>query len=156
MTTIIIYLKMSKGGHGAAAANILLLKKSEESRRQENAIRDALKRADSGGEILSPEEYQKILHESNIRTSKDEIVSMLETAQEREKSSLAQKADMAFRLMDKNNDGYITKQEMLSTTKKLTEKQVTAVFARNDRDGDGKLSKEEFKQMMCKEKKLKT
>ena len=43
MISIIIYLKMSKGGHGAAAANILLLKKSEESRRQENAIRDAIK-----------------------------------------------------------------------------------------------------------------
>lgn len=28
---------------------------------------DLFQRADSGGEILSPEEYQKILHESNIR-----------------------------------------------------------------------------------------
>ena len=79
---------------------------------------------------------------------------------------------MAFKLMDRNNDGYITKQEMLNTTKKLTQKQVRggeltqnsrrlnyfirkieAVFARNDKDGDGKLSKEEFKDMMCKEKK---
>ena len=30
---------------------------------------------------------------------------------------------------------------------------IEAVFARNDKDGDGKLSKEEFKDMMCKEKK---
>jgi len=51
---------MSKGGHGAAAANVLLLKKSEETRRQEN-MREAIKRVDSNGEVLSPEEYQKIL-----------------------------------------------------------------------------------------------
>ena len=31
--------------------------------------------------------------------------------------------------------------------------QICAVFARNDKDGDGKLSKEEFKEMMCREKK---
>ena len=31
--------------------------------------------------------------------------------------------------------------------------QVAAVFARNDKDGDGKLSKEEFKEMMCRDKK---
>ena len=30
---------------------------------------------------------------------------------------------------------------------------IEAVFARNDKDGDGKLSKEEFKDMMCREKK---
>ena len=41
---------------------------------------------------------------------------------------------------------------MLNTTSKLTEEQVTAVFSRNDKDGDGKLSKEEFTEMMCKEK----
>ena len=98
-------------------------------------------------------------------------MSMLETSQEKEKSHQQHKAEMAFRLMDRNNDGYITKQEMLNTTKKLTQKQVRgrsgtkqleiklllskveAVFARNDKDGDGKLSKEEFKDMMCKEKK---
>jgi Ca2+-binding EF-hand superfamily protein len=28
--------------------------------------------------------------------------------------------------------------------------QIDAVFERNDRDGDGKLSKEEFTEMMCK------
>ena len=32
---------------------------------------------------------------------------------------------MAFRIMDRNNDGYITKQEMLNTTKKLTQRQVS-------------------------------
>ena len=33
---------------------------------------------------------------------------------------------------------------------------VSAVFDRNDKDGDGKLSKEEFKEMMMREKKGKS
>ena len=83
----------------------------------------------------------------------------------------------------RNNDGFITKQEMLNTTSKLTAKQVwqinkwkkeekkeeidknrkilcvekvSAVFDRNDKDGDDKLSKEEFKEMMMREKKGKS
>ena len=31
--------------------------------------------------------------------------------------------------------------------------QVAAVFARNDKDGDGRLSRQEFKEMMRKDKK---
>ena len=57
-------------------------------------------------------------------SSKAEIVSLLESSQEKERSQQQHKAEMAFRLMDRNNDGYITKQEMLSTTKKLSQKQV--------------------------------
>jgi len=163
---------MSKGGHGAAAASVLMLKKSEESKKQESALREAFKRADSNGDgMLSVEDYQRILLQHNISTTKEEIINLKETADKdvdkyitRSEiavghggkvggTSMEQKAEMAFKLMDRNNDGYITKQEMLSTTKKLTEKQVSAVFARNDKDGDGKLSKEEFKEMMCREKK---
>ena len=35
------------------------------------------------------------------------------------------KADLAFKVFDKNHDGYITKEEMLKTSKNLTKKQVT-------------------------------
>ena len=34
------------------------------------------------------------------------------------------KADLAFKVFDKNHDGYITKEEMLKTSKNLTKKQV--------------------------------
>ena len=34
------------------------------------------------------------------------------------------KADIAFKVFDKNHDGYITKEEMLKTSKNLTKKQV--------------------------------
>ena len=49
---------------------------------------------------------------------------MIEFTHEKERSQQQQKAEMAFRIMDRNNDGYITQQEMLNTTKKLTQKQV--------------------------------
>ena len=35
------------------------------------------------------------------------------------------KADLAFNAFDRNRDGYITKQEMLKTSKNLTKKQVS-------------------------------
>ena len=40
------------------------------------------------------------------------------------KSNVDEKADLAFKAFDKNRDGYITKGEMLKTSKNLTKKQV--------------------------------
>ena len=54
--------------------------------------------------------------------------------------------------MDKNRDGFISKMEMIESSPHLTTSQVDAVFRRNDGDADGKLSKEEFTEMMCKDK----
>merc|ERR1712106_653136 len=122
------------------------------------ALREAFKKADTvGSGKLGVEEYYRILQEHNISTTREEIVHLMEIAdkdrdgfitrsefmgcgQGKGGNNMQQKAEMAFRLMDRNNDGYITQREMLNTTSKLTEKQVTAVFVRNDKDGDGKLS----------------
>ena len=88
------------------------------------------------------------------------------------------KADLAFKVFDRNHDGYITKEEMLKGSKNLTKKQVKriwqiklrfpsfktflyicfylcwftlkvqAVFELNDADHDGKLTREEFHEFM--------
>ena len=50
--------------------------------------------------------------------------------------------------MDTNGDGFISKLEMLESSPNLTAGQVDAVFRRNDKDSDGKLSKDEFKEMI--------
>ena len=76
------------------------------------------------------------------------------------------KAEMAFRLYDKDKDGYITKGEMVKLSKTLTKEQVEKVkfqqlllliwfgeyqaFSKFDSDGDGRLSLAEFKKMMNK------
>ena len=50
--------------------------------------------------------------------------------------------------MDSNGDGFISKVEMLEASPHLTMGQVDAVFRRNDGNADGKLSKDEFKDMI--------
>ena len=85
-------------------------------------------------------------------------------------TTMEQKAEMAFKLMDRSFEySFFVLAVFIISTNKLTDKQVytklvidmltifalhiSAVFARNDKDGDGKLSKEEFKEMMCRVKK---
>ena len=79
------------------------------------------------------------------------------------------KTKTAFKLFDKNKDGFITRQEFLKVcffcrkiykalivihiyqvSKKLDAEQVEAVFARFDLNGDGRLSMDEFKLLMEK------
>ncbi|XP_023332427.1 calmodulin [Eurytemora carolleeae] len=153
-----------------AASNVLMLKKAGD-KRQEQALLVAFKKADSDGDgKLTVDEYFRILQDHSINTTKEEISNLMEIADktkdgyitraefmgeasaQTKTQEMVEKAERAFNIIDRNHDGYITKSEMLQTTKKLTEKQIEAVFERNDRDGDGKLSKEEFTEMMCREK----
>ena len=84
------------------------------------------------------------------------------------KSERASKAETAFKLFDKNRDGFITREEFTQVrspsqtwfstsskpqvSKKLSKDQIEAVFAKFDGNGDGKLSKEEFQQLMAAKK----
>ena len=75
--------------------------------------------------------------------------------------------DTAFKLFDKDRDGYITRAEFAKVTflnqlksvsifqvsKKMTNEQIDAIFAKFDDNGDGKMSKKEFKQLMLLSKK---
>ena len=63
------------------------------------------------------------------------------------------KAEHAFKAFDKNNDGFITKEEFAKISKKLNKKQVDAVFKKFDKGEDGVLSFEEFQKMLNKNKK---
>ena len=62
----------------------------------------------------------------------------------------AAKAEMAFKLYDRDKDGYITKSEFIKLSKNLTKEQIEKAFAKFDSDGDGRLNWEEFKKMMVK------
>merc|ERR1712141_250738 len=65
-------------------------------------------------------------------------------------AAASHKADLAFKVFDRNNDGFVTKSEVLQVSKKLTKEQVDVVFQRNDENHDGKLSREEFHGFMQK------
>ncbi len=68
--------------------------------------------------------------------------------EEKPKPDSSRQAEIAFRLYDKDKDGYITKSEMEKLSKNLSKEQIDKVFARFDSDGDGKLSYAEFRKMM--------
>ena len=48
--------------------------------------------------------------------------------------------------MDKNKDGYISKAELKLAKKKLGMREIDQCIRELDKDGDGKLNLEEFKQ----------
>ena len=80
---------------------------------------------------------------------------------------LTSKAELAFKALDKNSDGFISKREFNEISKTLTKEQVSTVcqlidwkeqinfqiavvMVKFDQDGDGKLSYSEFKKLLKK------
>jgi len=82
--------------------------------------------------------------------SKSKHGSLLSKVEVMNKADKSQKAETAFKLFDKNRDGYITREEFTKVSKKLTPEQIEAVFSKFDSNGDGRLSMEEFRLMMSK------
>jgi len=54
-------------------------------------------------------------------------------------------SDEVFKLMDKNNDGQISKGELKLARKQLTLKQIDALIHKLDKDGNGTISLDELK-----------
>jgi len=63
-------------------------------------------------------------------------------------TSITEKAKLAFKAYDRNSDGYLTKAELRRTSKKMTDAQIDAVFEKYDKNKDGKLEFEDFKDLM--------
>ena len=64
-----------------------------------------------------------------------------------------EKNELAFRLIDSDDDGYIDKSEFAKVSKNLSKEQIDKVWAKMDKDGDGRISISEFYDMMDKKKK---
>lgn len=116
---------------------------------------------------ISQEEVEKVSQLANDdgEVTKDEFVSYARNSDffksqldKNDGDSMASKreavakAERAFKLFDKDNDGFITKDEFQKISKKLSREQIEAVFSKFDKDGDGVLSFEEFRKMLNKEK----
>ena len=64
-----------------------------------------------------------------------------------------EKTELAFRLIDSDDDGYIDRSEFAKFSKNLSKQQVDKVWSQLDKDGDGRISITEFNEMMEKRKK---
>jgi Ca2+-binding EF-hand superfamily protein len=117
------------------------------------------------GVDVTMEEVQKMVDEADkdgtgLLTEKEFMQSSATEDLNKEKPSdsaacaaprdSGKQAEIAFRLYDKDKDGYITKAEMEKLSKSLSKEQIDKVFARFDADGDGRLSYAEFRKMMNK------
>jgi len=151
----------------AAVANVLLLKKRADDR-QRAALRVKFEQADNDGNgELSVEEYTNMLRKLKIPIAQEDIdgvfqgktsisiKDLLDDAKDPGSDPVAVKAMKTFDLMDKDKDGFVTKNEFLAISSKITPAQVNAVFARNDVNGDGRLSKDEYIDMIKKPSKIK-
>ena len=58
------------------------------------------------------------------------------------------KAETLWEMMDKNQDGVISRAEYAETLANLSERQVKFLFAKYDKDSNRRISKEEFAAMM--------
>jgi len=104
--------------------------------------------ADEDGEVTKDEfmtfaKHSEFFKHQLDKTDHDSMAS---------KREAVAKAERAFKLFDKDNDGYITKEEFQKISKKLNKQQIEAVFKKFDRDKDGVLSFEEFQKMINREK----
>ena len=100
--------------------------------------------ANDDGEVTKDEFLSYAKHSDFFKSQMDKNSSDSMAA----KQEAIAKAERAFKLFDKDNDGYITKEEFGKISKKLSRDQVEAVFNKFDKDGDGVLSFEEFRSML--------
>jgi len=105
--------------------------------------------------MLTPDEYFNVLKIQNgVECSKEEVKTVclpLPCSKEgkikiRDFLYLDIHSEAAFKAMDRNKDGYITKGELKLAKKKMSMKEVDATIKDYDLDNDGKLNYEEFLQ----------
>ena len=62
--------------------------------------------------------------------------------------TFVEKAKLAFNVYDLNRDGYLTKAELRKASLKMTGAQIDALFENYDKNNDGRLDFNEFKDLM--------
>jgi len=162
------------------SAIVLFNQQRVRDRQKREQLTEAFRKADKNGDgRLSVEEIHGIYTAHGVDVSREDVQKIVDAAdkdgtglltekefvnsqavgdamddhkmnEERPKPDTSRQAEIAFRLYDKDKDGYITKSEMEKLSKTLSKEQIDKVFARFDADGDGRLSYAEFRKMMNK------
>jgi len=138
----------------------LMSKKGREDKRMKE-LKSAFDQADKDGDgKLDMNEWFEVLKEIGAEVSRDEVETLFNERDRDRDGSLSfqefmgQETQMekAFRMMDKDGDGFVTKTEFKKVCKNLTKEQVEAAFNKFDAAGNGKLNYIEFCDMMNRRK----
>ena len=108
------------------------------------------------GKKLTDEEADDIIREADIdgdgKVNCEEFVAMM--ASKMKDADREEEIRVAFRVLDRDGNGFITaavlRHVMTNLGEKLTNKEVDAMIREADIDGDGKVNCEEFVTMMTK------
>ncbi len=142
-----LFDRADKNGNGRISVNEYVNIFSEHGITVEDEeVRKVSELANEYGEVTKDEFLQyartsEFFRSQMDRSDEDSVAS---------KREAIAKAERAFKIFDKDNDGFITKDEFKKISKKLNQDQIEAVFSKFDKDGDGVLSFEEFRKMLNK------
>lgn len=109
---------------------------------KDTEVKSISKFADTEGQISKNDFISYCRHSemfANLDKNKDKVVSDIE---------VTSKAQLAFKALDKNHDGFISKKEFSKISKNLNSEQVNRILERFDENGDGKLDYQEFKKLI--------
>jgi len=138
----------------------LMSKKGREDKRMKE-LKSAFDAADKDGDgKLDMNEWFEVLKEIGAEVSRDDVETLFSERDRDRDGSLSfqefvgQETQMekAFRMMDKDGDGFVTKTEFKKVCKNLTKDQIEAAFNKFDAAGNGKLNYVEFCDMMNRRK----
>jgi len=131
----------------------------KEDAKHRREIKKMFDKADRDGDgKLTEMEWHRVLNNSGCQTSMEEVQEFFDKMDRDFDGRLSfgefmgeeTPLEKVFKNMDKDGDGWITKDEYLQLCKHLTPKQVEEGFAKFDTSGDNRLDYEEFCQMIHK------
>merc|ERR1712013_9969 len=131
--------------------------KAELRRRME--VRKYFNKADKNGDgKLTKEEWHKVLNNSGVPTTIEEVDEFFKDLDRDYDERLSfgeflgeeSHIEKIFKNMDKNGDGFVTKTEFKNVCQNLTTDQVEVAFRQFDTSGDDKLNYKEFCMMIIK------
>lgn len=138
----------------------LQAKKSKE-KKQTIDLEDAFKNADTDKDgKLTLEEWVDVLQRTGHNISRSEVVEMFREKDLNMDGVMSYdeflghdtRMALAFKAIDKNGDGYLSKTEFRRICPNMSEEQVEAAFSKFDKDKTGRVNYKEFCSMMKRKK----
>jgi len=142
-----IFLKLDKNQNGKIFTNDLMNELNDQGYEMIDDERTKLLNVSDSKGQLSKASFSDFCKNSPIfkKCDKNKNVSLAN----------GNRHEMAFKVLDSNNDGFISKSEFSKLMRNMSMDQVNQVMGKFDNDSDGLLDLEEFKALMNRNQKKK-